>query len=309
MRLITRSDFDGLACAALLEELEIVDEILYTHPKDIQDGKITVTENDVLANVPFVPGCGLWFDHHSSEQERTELAGKFKGACDMQPSAARVIYNYYRSDGKHAAKLKRMEELLAAVDKADSAQYTRDDILTPRGWMLLAFIADPRTGLGLKHSFKTSNFDLMKSIPGLLRTKTIDEILALPDMRERVTVYREESDRYRTFIQNTAKVNGDAIVLDLRGKKEIPGGNRFLEYTLFPGQNISVRLADGRKGEFVMISIGHSIVNTTSRVDVGSLALKYGGGGHKKVGTCQVAPKDADRVLSEILEMINAGKK
>lgn len=306
MRLVTRSDFDGLACAALLEELGVVDDILYTHPKDVQDGKIEVTANDVLANVPFVEGCGLWFDHHSSEQQRLQLKGKFKGACEMEPSAARVVYNYYAKDPAASAKLKRFDELVAAVDKADSAQYTREDIANPQGWMLLAFLADPRTGLGYKHSFKVSNFDLMKSIPKLLRTKTIEDILAAPDVQDRVRAYREESEQYKKFILNAARVDGNALVLDFRGKKDIPGGNRFLEYSLFPKQNISIRLVEGRKGEFVMISIGHSIVNRTSSVDVGALTLKYGGGGHTKVGTCQVQPAKADQVLSEILAAINA---
>jgi len=309
MRLVTRSDFDGLACAALLEELGIVDSIYYTHPKDVQDGKIIVTENDVLANVPYVQGCGLWFDHHSSEQERLQLKGKFKGACEMEPSAARVIYNYYMKDGKNAAKLKRFEEMVTAVDKADSGKYTKEDILDPQGWMLLAFIADPRTGLGLKRDFKMSNFDLMKSVPGMLRTKSLSDIFADPNMQDRVKAYREENEAFKKFMKDTANVQGDAIVIDLRGKSNVPTGNRFMEYTLFPDQNISVRLADGRKGEFIMFSVGHSIINRTSNVDVGSLMLKNGGGGHKKVGTCQVKPDKADAVLAEILAAINAAKK
>ncbi|MEK6743591.1 MAG: exopolyphosphatase [Nitrospirota bacterium] len=309
MRLVTRSDFDGLACAALLEELGIVDSIFYTHPKDVQDGKVKVTENDVLANVPYVEGCGLWFDHHSSEQERLQLKGKFKGACEMEPSAARVVYNYYMKDPKSAAKLKRFEEMVAAVDKADSAKYTKEDILDPQGWMLLAFIADPRTGLGLKRDFKVSNFDLMKAIPGMLRKRTLDDILSETNMQDRVKAYREENEAFKKFMKDTAKVQGDAIVIDLRGKTDIPTGNRFMEYTLFPEQNISVRLADGRKGEFIMFSVGHSIINRTSKVNVGSLMLKYGGGGHDKVGTCQVAPDKANTVLAEILAAVNSAKK
>ncbi len=306
MRLVTRSDFDGLACAALLEELGIVTEYLYTHPKDLQDGKVAVTSNDVLANVPFVEGCGLWFDHHSSETQRQELAGRFKGACEAAPSAARVIYNFYTKEPQNAAKLRKFAEMLIEVDKADSASYTREDILDPQGWMLLAFLADPRTGLGYTRTYRISNFDLMKSIPGMLRTMTIDQILASPDVQERVKAYREHNENYKKFLKDTARIDGDAIVLDLRGKKDVPHGNRFMEYTLFPEQNISVRLADGRKGEFVMISVGGSTITRTSRVDVGALMLKHGGGGHKKVGTCQVAPAQADEVLKDILQTINA---
>ena len=306
MRLITRSDFDGLVCAAILDELGIIDEIMYVHPKDLQDNKIEVTQNDVLANVPLVEGCGLWFDHHSSEQERLQLEGKFKGVCEEAPSAAHVINKYYMANEEYAKKLKKFEELIKAVDIADSAQFTKEDILNPQGWVLLAFIADPRTGLGYHHDFRISNFDLMKSFPWLLRTKSIQQILDLPDVIERVNVYREESKIFQEFIRKHARIEGDAIILDLRGIKDIPSGNRFMEYTLYPDQNISVRLVDGKNLEFVMISIGHSIINRTSSVDVGSLALKYGGGGHKQVGTCQVPYEEADTVLKEILEAINS---
>ena len=306
MRLITRSDFDGLVCAAILEELGIVDQILYVHPKDLQDNKIEVTQNDVLANVALVEGCGLWFDHHSSEQERLQLEGKFKGVCEEAPSAAHVVYKYYMANEEYAKKLKKFEKLIKAVDIADSAQFTKEDILNPQGWVLLAFIADPRTGLGYQHDFRVSNFDLMKSFPWLLRTKSIQQILDLPDVIERVNVYRAESNKYQEFIREHAVIEGDAIVLDLRGIKDIPSGNRFMEYTLYPDQNISVRLVDGKNLEFVMISIGHSIINKTSSVNVGSLALKYGGGGHTKVGTCQVPYEEADTVLKEILEAVNS---
>ena len=306
MRLVTRSDFDGLACAALLEELGVVEEILYTHPKDLQDGKIAVTSNDVLANVPLVEGCGLWFDHHSSETQRFRPAGKFVGAYETAPSAARVVYNFYAKEPRNAAKLAKFREMLLAVDQADSGSYTREDILDPQGWMLLAFLADPRTGLGYTRTFRISNFDLMKALPTMLRTLTIDQILASPDVQERVKAYREDNEKYTAFLKKTARLEGDAIVLDLRGMKEVPSGNRFLEYTLFPRQNISVRLVDGKQGEFVMISVGGSIVTRTSTVDVGSLMLKHGGGGHKKVGTCQVPPAKADAVLQDILAAINA---
>jgi len=305
MRLITRSDFDGLACAALLEELGIVDEIFYGHPKDLQDNKIEVTENDVLANMPFAEGCGLWFDHHSSEHERIELEGKFKGASELEPSAARVIYNYYVKE--NTEKFEKFDEMIQAVDKADSAQYTKEDIENPQGWMMLAFIADPRTGLGYKRDFRVSNFELMKSLPGLLRTKTIDEILAKPDFQDRVDYYHEELEVYKKFLSEHTTIEGDVIVIDFRGEATLPSGNRFLEYTMYPEQNISIRIVDGRNKEFAMISIGHSIINRTSNVDVGSLALKYGGGGHKKVGTCQIDYDKTDDVIKEILEAINAG--
>ena len=306
MRLITRSDFDGSVCTAILEELGLVDDILYVHPKDMQDNKIEVNENDILANVPFVEGCGLWFDHHSSERARLKLDGKFKGASKNSPSAAQVVYDYYKQFKGYAARLKKIEPLIEIAGKADSAKFTQKDILQPKGWSMLAFIADPRTGLGYKHSFTVSNFELMKRLPGLLRTKSIEEILNLPDFQERVKLYHEENVKYEQLITKAAIIKGNAIVIDLRDCEPIPAGNRFLEYVLYPEQNISLRIVDGKKKEFAMISVGRSIINRTSTIDVGTLVLKYGGGGHKRVGTCQVAYENVDQVVDEILNVINA---
>jgi oligoribonuclease NrnB/cAMP/cGMP phosphodiesterase (DHH superfamily) len=306
VRLLTRSDFDGSVCAALLIELGLVDEILYIHPKDLQDNKIEVTEDDIIANVPFVEGCGLWFDHHSSEHERLNLAGKFKGASEIAPSAAQVIYEYYQKDKKFAAKLKKFSDLIRVVGIADSAQFSKDDILNPTGWIMLAFIADPRTGLGYKRSFRISNFELMKKLPELLRSQTVEEILALPDIQERVQVYHEETEKFKALLARHTRIEGDAIIINFQGLDEIPVGNRFMEYVLYPDQNISVRIVDGRNKQFAMISVGHSILNRTSSVNVGSLVLKYGGGGHKQVGTCQVEYADVDRIVGAMLQVINA---
>jgi len=283
VRLLTRSDFDGSVCTAILEELGLIDDICYVHPKDMQDNKIAVTANDILANVPFVKGCGLWFDHHSSERERLQLQGEFEGASKEAPSAAQVVYDYYKQDKAYADKLKIFEELIQIVGKADSAKFTKEDILHPDGWIMLAFIADPRTGLGYKHNFTISNFELMKQLPQLLRTKRVEEILSLSDFQERVKLYHEENIKYELLITKSARTEGDAIVIDLRDCEAIPVGNRFLEYVLYPEQNISIRIANGKNKAFAMISVGNSIINNTSRINVGSLTLKYGGGGHERV--------------------------
>jgi hypothetical protein len=307
VRLLTRSDFDGSVCAALLLELGLVDEIQYIHPKDLQDNKIRVTPDDIIANVPFVEGCGLWFDHHSSEHERLQLAGKFKGASEIAPSAAQVIYEYYENDADHAGKLKKFDHLIKIVGIADSARFNREDILDPAGWVMLAFIADPRTGLGYKRSFRISNFELMQNLPGLLRSRSVEEILALPDYQERIQVYHEETSKFKTLLTRHSRIEGEAILIDFQGIDEIPAGNRFLEYVLYPDQNISIRVVDGKNKEFAMISVGHSIINRTSTVDVGSMVLKYGGGGHKQVGTCQVQYDQVDRIVGEMLLVINPG--
>ena len=307
MRLLTRFDFDGSVCAALLLELGLVDEIQYIHPKDMQDHKIDVTADDIIANAPFVEGCGLWFDHHSSEHERLQLEGKYKGASEIAPSAAQVIYEYYENDADHSGKLKKFDHLIKIVGIADSALFSRQDILEPAGWVMLAFIADPRTGLGYKQSFRISNFELMQNLPELLCLKTAEEILALPDYQERIQVYHEETSKFKTLLTRHSRIEGDAILIDFQGIDEIPVGNRFLEYVLYPDQNISIRLVDGRNKEFAIISVGHSIINRTSTVDVGSMVLKYGGGGHKQVGTCQVQYDEVDRIVGEMLLVINPG--
>ena len=304
VRLLTRSDFDGSVCAAMLEELGLVDEIHFIHPKDLQDNKIAVTGNDIIANCPYVEGCGLWFDHHSSEHERLTLNGNFEGASEMAPSAAEVVYNYYMARAEHAPVIRRFEELVRAAGIVDAARFSGKDIIKPSGFIMLAFISDPRTGLGRKRKFRISNFDMMKRLPGLLRRHTVDEILAMPDFLERIEVYHEETEHFKELLRRFAKPAGNALLIDLRGVTDLPVGNRFIEYVLFPEQNISVRIVDGRDKAFAMISVGYSIINRTATVNVGSLMLKYGGGGHDKVGACQVDYDDVDRIVGEILSVI-----
>lgn len=297
MRLLTRSDFDGICCAVLLKDLGLMDEMVYAHPKDLQDGKFAVTKNDILANVPYVPGCGLWFDHHSSEQERQSFFGRYEGRSTAAPSAARVICDYYGIE-----KFARFADMLQYVDKVDSADLTEEEILDPAGWVLLGFICDPRTGLGYHKGYRISNLAFMNDLVDHIRTKTIDEILALPDTRERIVLYRENDQRARAFLKQCSRVEGPVLITDARGTTNIPPSNRFLVYSLFPETNISIRLIDGRGKEFCAISVGYSIINRTATVDVGSLMLKYGGGGHKVVGTCQVPYEKADGVLAELIE-------
>ena len=303
MRLLTRSDFDGLACAALLREVGVIDSIKFVHPKDVQDGKVEVTPDDVLANVPFVQGCGLWFDHHTSEEERLGL--QFQGDSQTAPSAARVIYEYYKRKKKDEVDFSRLEQLVAAVDKADTAQLTAEEIDSPQGWVLLSFVMDPRTGLGRFRNFRISNYQLMEELADACRTKTIDEILAMPDVQERVQLYFEQNDEFRQMVREHASVHDNAVVLDLRGLDTIYAGNRFLVYALFPEQNVSVQVMDGKGRQNIVFAIGHSILNRTCQTDIGSLCLRYGGGGHRAVGTCQVDYAEADRVLHELLVQLN----
>jgi len=300
MRLITRSDFDGLACGALLVFLGLIDEWKFVHPKDIQDGLVNATDNDILANIPYIKGCKLWFDHHSSEAERIGIDSHFEGVSRLAPSCARVVYDYYGGD----AKLGRFAEMIRYVDKVDSGDLTANEILNPSGWVLLGFIMDPRTGLGRFRNFTISNYDLMKELARDCAEKPIEQILTISHVKERVELYFEQNELFKDMVHKYAKTEGHAIIVDLRGVGTIYAGNRFLLYTLFPEQNISAWIVDGRNKINVAITVGYSITNRSATADVGSLMLKYGGGGHRQVGTCQVPYEDAERIIAEVVEKI-----
>ncbi|MDR0315476.1 MAG: exopolyphosphatase [Treponema sp.] len=300
MRLLTRSDFDGLACGALLLYLGLIDEWKFVHPKDIQDGLVEVSDNDILANIPYIKGCKLWFDHHSSESERLGMKAYFEGVSRQAPSCAQVVYDYYGGD----EKLGRFGEMIRYVNKVDSANLSSDEILHPYGWVLLGFIMDPRTGLGRFKNFTVSNYDLMKELAKACAEKNIEEILAMSDVKERVELYREQEVLFKEMISKQAKTEGNALIVDLRGVETIYAGNRFLVYTLYPEQNISVWIVDGRNNANIIITVGYSIINRSAGVDVGSILLHYGGGGHHQVGTCQVPHADADRIIAEIVEKV-----
>jgi len=300
MRLFTRSDFDGLACGALLSYLGLIDDWKFVHPKDIQDGLVEATDNDILANIPYIPGCKLWFDHHSSESERLGNSTYFEGVSRHAPSCARVVYDYYGGD----AKLGKFSEMIHFVDKVDSGNLSSDEILDPKGWVLLGFIMDPRTGLGRFRNFTISNYDLMMTLSKACAEKTIYEILEMQDVKERLDLYYQQKDLFITMIKEHASVDQNVVKVDLRNVETIYAGNRFIIYTLFPEQNISVWIVDGRNKSNVAITVGHSITNRSSSVDVGSMLLFYGGGGHKQVGTCQVTYDDAEKVISEIMTKV-----
>jgi nanoRNase/pAp phosphatase (c-di-AMP/oligoRNAs hydrolase) len=303
MRLLTRSDFDGLGCAVLLKQAGIIDEITFVHPKDVQDGKVEVGPNDVLTNIPYVPGCGLWFDHHSSEAER-QAYGVFAGMSDpTAPSAARVVFNYY-DDGK-VFQDQRYHDLVRAVDKADSADFTVEEILNPSGWVLLSFIMDPRTGLGRYHDYRISNYQLMMDMIDYCRTMSIDEILSVEDVKQRVNRYFAQDRLFREMLLSNTTIRGNVIVIDLRNQEEIYTGNRFVLYSLYPEQNISIQVMWGLRRQNIVMTCGHSIINRSSQTDVGSLMLKYGGGGHRAVGTCQVPIDQADQILEQIILQMN----
>lgn len=305
MRLLTRSDFDGLACGALLKEAGIIDCWKFVHPKDLQDGLVEVNDNDCLANVPYVEGCGLWFDHHSSEFERNNLEGKYKGESRITPSCARIIYEYY--GGKE--KFPQFDDLLEAVDKVDSGNLTIDEIINPSGWILIGFLMDPRTGLGRWRNFSISNYQLMEKLIDACHSLTTSEILSLSDVIERIEAYREQTEAFIKMIKQYTHAEGKLIISDLRNIDPIYSGNRFLIYSLYPEQNISAWIVNGKGGLGCSVAVGYSILNKTSTIDVGSLMLKYGGGGHKVVGTCQFDNENMPIKVPELLdELIRQSK-
>ena len=300
MRLITRADFDGLACGTILLELGIIDNWKFVHPRDIQEGKVEVNENDVLTNVPYAPGCGMWFDHHASEFDRIDPNVNVEGVRILSPSCARIVYDYYGGINR----LPHLADMVEAADKVDAAQLSIEEITNPRGWILLGFIMDPRTGLGRSRQFSKGNFELMEDLMDACRDYSIEELLMLPDVAQRIEYYHQQSTDFRDMILKHSRTDGDAIVTDLRDVESIKTGNRFLLYSLFPEQNISVWIVDGFTGN-CSIAVGQSIVTRTSKVDVGTLCAKYGGGGHTKVGTCQVAYEDVDNIVEDMLTFIN----
>ncbi len=303
MRLVTRSDFDGLGCAAVLKEIDKIDDIKFVHPKDVQDGLVEINDNDILANIPFVKGCGLWFDHHSSEEERQQNK-EFKGACEPDAlSAARVVYEYY--GGKEKFNNSHLDDLVTAVDKADSANFTIDEILHPTGWVLLSFLMDPRTGLGRYRDYRISNYALMMDMIDYCREKTDAEILELPDVKERTVRYFEQDKNFKEMVLANTRVDKNVVILDLRNQEEVFTGNRFLLYSLFPEQNISIQTMWGFQKQNIVITCGYSIVKKDATINVGSLMLRHHGGGHHKVGTCQVPVDTADKIIQEIVDEIN----
>lgn len=300
-RLVTRSDFDGLVCAVLLKEKDLIDDILFVHPKDMQDGKIDIGPRDITTNLPYVSGCFLAFDHHLSESLRNDDADNHIIDVDA-PSAARVVYDYY--GGKEAFPRIR-DDLMEAVDKGDAAQFNRDEVLNPKGWPLLNFLMDARTGLGRFRDFRISNYQLMMELIDYCRDHSIEQICELPDVKERIDLYFQYEAQAKEQIKRCSTLYGNLIVLDLRNEETIYPTNRFTIYAMYPETNISIHVLWGLKQQNTVFAIGKSILNRTSNTNVGELCLAYNGGGHMAAGTCQVDNELAEETLQALVEKIN----
>jgi nanoRNase/pAp phosphatase (c-di-AMP/oligoRNAs hydrolase) len=302
-RLVTRSDFDGLVCAALLKELGLLDDIEFVHPKDMQDGLVELSDRDITTNLPYVPGVHLSFDHHDSETIRVGDSPENHVIVPGAKSAARVVYEYF---GGATAFTAVGEDIMAAVDKADAAEFTREEILDPRGWDYISFIMDPRTGLGRFRDFRISNYQLMMQLIDMITELPIEAILKSPDVADRVALYREHADAAIDQVARCGVVHDNLVVLDFCDEDPIYATNRFTAYALWPECNISIHVLWGREQRNTVFACGKSILNRTSKTDVGELMLEYGGGGHTAAGTCQVPNEDAQRVLRELIARINA---
>jgi len=302
-RLVTRSDFDGLVCAVLLKELDLIDEVRFVHPKDVQDGVADIRPGDICTNLPYNEGCHLVFDHHESETRRLGRQRPANHIIDASaPSASRVLYNYY---GGKSAFPRVSEAMIDAVDRCDSAQFTRDEILCPDGWVLLNYLMDARTGLGRFKDFRISNYQLMMELIDACREYSIEQLLALPDVKERVELYREHAARFVAQLERCSRVEGEVVVVDLRNEDTIYAGNRFMVYAMHPECTVSVHVLWGLGRQNTVFAIGKSIVNRASGANVGELCLRYGGGGHANAGTCQVPNERAESVQRELVEQLS----
>ena len=303
MRLVTRSDFDGLVCAMILRELDIIGDIKFVHPKDVQDGKVDLSSNDITTNLPFDPRVGLAFDHHESELARNDMDKiEDQYICRVAKSAARVVYEYYGG----AENIKTVsEEMMAAVDKGDSADFTVDEILNPTGWVLMDFLMDARTGLGRFHNFRISNYDLMMELIDYCVNHSVDEVLKLPDVKERVDLYFEQQELFKQQLRDIVVIHDKVAVIDLRPLETIYAGNRFMVYAMWPEVEMSIHVAWGFKKQNTAVMIGKSIINKAGTMDIGELCLDYGGGGHPNAGTCQLDNDKVDAELPNIIAMLN----
>jgi len=302
-RLVTRSDMDGLVCAVLLKELDLISDIKFVHPEDVQDGKIEITQNDITTNLPYVEKAHLVFDHHASEIIRVGVNRPNHIIIPDAPSSARVVYEYY---GGKSAFPNVAEEMMIAVDKADSAQFTLQDVLEPKGWELLSFLMDARTGLGRFKDFRVSNYTLMMDLIDYCRDHSIDQILSLPDVKERVDLYFAHQELFKNQLRSCSTVHDRLVVLDLRNEETIYAGNRFMIYALFSQCNISIHILWGLKKQNTVFAVGKSIFDRSCKIDIGKLMLEYGGGGHPSAGTCQILNEAAESFKEALIKRITA---
>jgi nanoRNase/pAp phosphatase (c-di-AMP/oligoRNAs hydrolase) len=304
--LVTRSDMDGLVCAVLLKQLDLINNITFVHPKDVQDGKVDINENHITTNLPYNENAHLSFDHHISEILRVKGNKPNRINYPEAPSAARVVFDYY---GGKTVFPNVTDEMMAAVDKADSANFNLEDVLKPVGWVLLSFIMDARTGLGRFRNFRISNYQLMMDLIDYCVEHSIEDILKLPDVIERSNLYFDLQEQFIDQIRRCSTIFEKVAVLDLRKEEIIYPGNRFMIYALFPECTISIHTLWGVKKQNTVFAVGKSIFDRSSKINIGRLMLEYGGGGHESAGTCQIPNEKAAQVMEELITRIAIGNR
>ena len=296
MRILTRGDLDGLTSSVLLTLVKEIKEIRFAHPKDVQDGEVEATADDIIVNLPHVEGCGMWFDHHVSEEKKAAEVGKFEGRHGLAPSAARLIYEHFERP-----EFEPYQEMLGETDRFDSGRLEPKDVTAPEGWVLLGFTLDPRTGLGPEfRKYFRWLVEYVKEVP-------LEKVLDHGEVKKRVERVRNEIEQFKGILQLHCRLDGNVIVTDLRPVKDPPVGNRFLVYTLFPEANVEARIIRGKEGKTVNLAVGRSIFNRTCKANVGMLCAEYGGGGHEGAGTCQFKLEEADAKIEEIIARLKEG--
>ncbi len=307
MRLVTRPDFDGIVCGALITALEDIDSYLFVEPKFMQDGAVDIRAGDIIANLPYHPACTLWFDHHFTNGaagfDRPVVAGR--GAFRMAPSAARVVYEYYSEvpsgsprygSALDMMRTDRMTALLRDTDKIDGGTLTREDVLHPDGYVLISMTI---------YGKESAEEPYWRRLIDLIRDRSLDEVLDDPEVRARCERILGLQEKLRRQLLERAELRGNVIYLDLRETEDLTDANRFLLYTLFPEGNISMKISrDPQRAHTTAISVGYNIFNTTSTVNVGEMLSRHGGGGHRVVGSCRVPEGEAGRAVDEILRHI-----
>jgi hypothetical protein len=307
MRLVTRADFDGLVCGALITKFEKIDSYLFVEPKFMQDGMVEVRHGDIIANLPYHPNCTLWFDHHITNTtprfDRPIMPGK--GGFRLAPSAARVVCEYYTetsvtNDADGPARLaflnsERIRYLLEEADRIDAGKLTRDDVLKPQGYVLISMTTDGRNAGDEPYWLRVIR---------LLRDESLENILNDSEVKRRCQQVLDDQEKLGQILRQRATLKGNVIYVDLRGI-ELPDGNRFLIFTLFPEGNIQVKVTDDtQRPNTTSISVGYNIFNPTSKINVGELLQNYGGGGHKVVGSCRVPNDKAEQAIKEIVAAV-----
>lgn len=244
-----------------------------------------MTSEDIIANLPYRSGCGLWFDHHLSNKVDVD----FSGSWWVAPSAARVIFEYY-SD----SDMVEFDELVEVTDRIDSAELTMDEIKAPRGYILVSMTVEGK---------RPQDEPYWLRLIELLRANDLAVLMADKEVARRCEEFQVVNEEYSRAVRRHSGMDGNVLVTDFRRVWHGEPGNRFLAYTLFPEADIWVKaMGHPIDQERAHIAVGHSPFNRTSTVNVGELLSKYGGGGHKGAGSCRPLKGEADRVLREIIE-------